>query len=230
VTLAAEQQLEVDRLRALVASTSDVSAEQLLAQRAVPFRRDLGYDPLASVNLDLLQGSALALDDAELAALAANGFVVTDRLRYPHFAYGYQTIYSQDLPVFVSADAILQAVHQSYDAILATIEVAALVPELETLLASMRARLASAPALDAETRADADLFLAVGMSLLQGSIADPSPAPARRSWRSSSRSRRAVRAAPTSRSSAPSGSWTSRSSCRAATTRTCPRCRGTSAR
>lgn len=173
VALTADQQAELDLLRGLVAATSDLGADALLAGRTVPFRGDLGYDPLAAVNLDLVQGSALALDGAELAALGADGFVITDRHRYPHFAYGYQTIYSQDLPVFVSADSILQAVHQSYDAVLAAIEVAALVPELETLLVSMRTRLEAASGLDAETRADADLFLAVALSLLRDSVAGP---------------------------------------------------------
>lgn len=172
-TLTAGQQAEVDRLQALVAATSDLGADALLARRAVPFRTELGYDPLAAVNLDLVQRSALALDGAELAAFAADGFVVTDRHRYPHFAYGYQTIYSQDLPVFVSADAILQAVHQSYDAILAVVEYAALVPELQALLTSMRAHLAATASLDAEVRGDADVFLAVALSLLEGTLAEP---------------------------------------------------------
>ncbi|HEU4385166.1 MAG TPA: DUF3160 domain-containing protein [Anaeromyxobacteraceae bacterium] len=172
VALTAEQQAEVDRLQALLAATSHLDPDALIAQRAVPFRADLGYDPLAAVNLELVQGSALALDGQELAALAADGFVVTDRHRYPHFAYGYQTIYSQDLPVFVSADAILQAVHQSYDAILAMVEHTALVPELHALLASMRARLEST-SLDAQARGDADLLLAVALSLLDGTLAEP---------------------------------------------------------
>jgi hypothetical protein len=173
VALTAEQQLQADAAQQLVAATRDLTAEQLLAQRAVSFRRDLGYGPLAAVNLDLVQGSALALDTTELAALAADGFTITDRHRYPHFAYGYQTIYSQDLPVFISADAILQAVHHSYDAILMAVERAALVPELETLLSSMRARLAGASTLDVETRGDVDLYLAVALSLLRGSLAEP---------------------------------------------------------
>lgn len=173
VTLTSEQQAEVDRLGALLAASAGLSADALLARRAVAFRAGLGYDPLAAVNLDLVQGSALALDADELAALAADGFVVTDRHRYPHFAYGYQEIYSQDLPVFVSADAILQAVHQSYDAILVWIEVGALAPELDALLVSMRARLAADATLDPSARTDADLFLAVALSLLRGGGAGP---------------------------------------------------------
>lgn len=173
VTLGPDQQAELDRLRSILATTSGLTAEDLVASRAVPFRTDLGFDPLAAVNLDLVQASAIALDDAELSALSTRGFVVTDRHRYPHFAWGYQEIYSQDLPVFISADSILQAVHQSYDRILQAVEVAALVPELDGLLASMRSRLAADATLDPSTRADADLFLAVASSLLRGELAVP---------------------------------------------------------
>jgi hypothetical protein len=125
------------------------------------------------VNLNLIQASALKLDAAEMGALSRTGFVISDKRRYPHFAYGYETIYSQDLPVFVSADSILQAVHQSYDSILKAIEQSTLVPEVTQLLGSMRQQLAGAQALDATTRADADLFLAVGLSLLSGRAAPP---------------------------------------------------------
>ncbi len=130
VRLNAEQQAEVDRLSALTAETRALTTEQLLTSRAVPFRASLGYDPLSAVNFGLIQSSALALVGNELELLAKNGFVVSDKRRYPHFAYGYKAIYSQDLPVFISADSILQAVHQSYDAILEALELAALAPDL----------------------------------------------------------------------------------------------------
>ncbi len=173
VALTADQQAQVDAYRGLVAANDGLDADALLARRAIAWRTALGYDPLAAVNLDLVQGSALGLDTAELAALGADGFVVTDRRRYPHFAYGYQEIYSHDLPVFVSADSILQAVHQSYDGILEAIEYAALAPELDALLVSMRARLAADAALGEGARTDADLFLAVGLSLLRGTTQPP---------------------------------------------------------
>ena len=75
--------------------------------------------------------------------LARNGFVISDRQKFPTFAYGYASIYADDLPVFVSADSILYAVHRSYDEILKQIEIASLRPALKTLLAGMRAALAA---------------------------------------------------------------------------------------
>ena len=134
VGLPPEQQAEVDRLTALQAEAGASTADELLRRRAVPFRATLGYDPQAAKNMNLIQASALKLDAAEMGALAKNGFVISDKRRYPHFGYGYKTIYSQDLPVFVSADSILQAVHQSYDDILKAIELEALIPELGALL------------------------------------------------------------------------------------------------
>ena len=172
VTLGAVQQAEVDRLASLLDETRALSPEELLRRRAVPFQNTLGYDPRAAVNLDLIQASALGLDAAELAALARHGFVISDKRRYPHFAYGYKTIYSQDLPVFISADSILQAVHQSYEGILKAVEIEALIPELDALLTSMRGRLHDSTLARATSR-DVDLYLTVAHSLLRGKLAPP---------------------------------------------------------
>jgi hypothetical protein len=165
-TLSAEQQAEVDRLTALKAESAGLTADQLLSRRAVPFQAQLGYDPRAARNLDLIQASALKLDEAELTALGKNGFVISDKRRYPHFGYGYKTVYSQDLPVYISADSILQAVHQSYDDMLKALELEALIPELRALLSGMRTRLAAMTALDSQTHKDVDLFLTVAAGLL----------------------------------------------------------------
>jgi hypothetical protein len=171
--LGPEQQAELTRLLAVRDEQKGLRPEDLIARRAVPWRAQLGYDPAAAANMGLIQASALKLDAAELAALTKHGFVISDKRRYPHFAYGLRTIYSQDLPVFISADAILQAIHQSYDDILKAIELEALMPQLDQLLAGMRTRLAADATLDARTRADADLFLTVGLGLLRDSLPAP---------------------------------------------------------
>jgi hypothetical protein len=172
VSLSAEQQAEVDRLKAIHAEATSITPEQLLAKRAVPWKT-LTYDATTAQHLDLIQSSPLKLNTAELDVLKRNGFVISDKHRFPHFGYGYKTIYASDLPVFVSADSILQAVHQSYDAILKAIEIDALAPELGRLLDGMRTRLATNPPTDPQARADADLFLAVAKSLLTENVAAP---------------------------------------------------------
>ena len=127
--LNAEQQAEVDRLVGPDRRDAELTAEQLLARRAVPFRASLGYDPTRGRRTSISSRPRRCGSTAPSSSCwRKNGFVISDKRRYPHFAYGYKTIYSQDLPVFISADSILQAVHQSYDAILKALELEALVP------------------------------------------------------------------------------------------------------
>jgi hypothetical protein len=147
-----------------------LNADSLAAKRAVTFQTDLGYDPMASAGMDLLQASNLSLTADEAALLQRNGFAILARHEFPSFFYAYLTIYGEDLPVYVSADSVLDAVHRSYDDLLANLERAVMVPELRALLASMRAKLAGQ---SGETAADAELFLAVAQGLLEGETPAP---------------------------------------------------------
>ncbi len=169
------RQQELAALQAQLDAVSGLDAAGFAAKYAVPFITDLGYDPLAAKGLDRIQSSSISLSADEQGALGARGFVVTARHRYPSFVYGYQTIYTNDLPVYISADSILYAVHKSFDDVLKTVEEQALVPALDRLLASMRSALASGAGSDisAAGRRDADVYLAVAKSLLTGSAAAP---------------------------------------------------------
>lgn len=155
-------------LRSTLQSLEGLTADDLQAKHPADFQQ-LGYSPSAAHGLDLLQGSMLKLNTDELERLDERGFVIVDRQRFPHFSYAYDAIYAADLPVFVSADSVLHAVHRSYDEILEALETAALLPELTALLEGMRATLGSGGAADlgADARSDADLFLAVAASLLR---------------------------------------------------------------
>jgi hypothetical protein len=130
----------------------------------------VGYDPQAAKGFDLLQASHLKLNDTEVGMLRQNAFVITARQAFPSFFFGYKSIYADDLPVFISADSILYAVHRSYDAILKEVEQNQLITALEQLLASMHRLLGSGAgsALGATARSDADLFLTVARRLLAG--------------------------------------------------------------
>ncbi|MCA9732289.1 MAG: DUF3160 domain-containing protein [Deferribacteres bacterium] len=74
------------------------------------------------------------LTNYEKELLYKNGFMVTQRLQSSTFAEAFLEIYYSDLPVFVSTDAILHAMHMSYDAILVTLEENILIPELKALM------------------------------------------------------------------------------------------------
>lgn len=171
LTLPDADAAELARLRERLEAVRELDAEALVASRALPYATELGYSPRAAEHMALIQASSFALDEAQLAALDARGFVITGD-RFPTFGYGYHTIYAQELPLYVSADSVLEAVHRSYDEILKALELGSLIPALRHLLATMRERLPGA-ALEAGARADADLFLAVGLSLLDGAEAPP---------------------------------------------------------
>ncbi len=119
-----------------------------------------------------------ALDEHERAVLEDNGFVVTQRLGAASAAQLMHTIYEHDQPLFVSADAVLHAWHMSYDAMLEELETTWLSSALDRLLAGMAGAVAElgheprAAALDQGVQ-DADLFIAVGRSLLADTPVKP---------------------------------------------------------
>jgi len=166
--------LQTAEYGALAQQLSDaraLSAAQLRAQHAPSFGEGLGYSAVSATGLELIQASKLSLTASERARLGQTGFVILPRREYPSFPYAYTEIYSEDLPVFVSADMILEAVHRSYDSILQALEQTELTPRLDRLLSRLTDRLASAQfggADGAGLAADLDLYLTVGRRLLGG--------------------------------------------------------------
>ena len=170
--LPADQKAELDALMSEIKASANMTPAEFDTLYEVPFTPSLGYDPKAAEHLSLIQASPSALDADELDVLGANGFVISDKKRFPTFGYGYASIYAQDLPVYISADSILYAVHRSYDDILQAVETSLLVPELLTLLDGMRGQLTQGGAgtVSPEARADVDVFLAVAKGLLDGTV------------------------------------------------------------
>jgi hypothetical protein len=162
------------RVAAALSAVAGVDSAGLATRYPTAFST-LSYDPRTAANLGLIRDSKLGLTSAEEAVLAQNGFVISDRQKFPTFVYGYASIYGADLPLFVSADSMLYVVHRSYDAMLKAIESASLRPALKTLLAGMRSALAAGAvsSLGAETAADLDVYLAVASGLLDPTAAAP---------------------------------------------------------
>ncbi len=170
-----DKQAELDALMAEAEKSASMTADEFGGKYSISFASGLGYDPITADGMSLIQASGVALDQDELAVLANNGFVISEKKRFPTFVYGYQTVYSQDLPLYVSADSIMYAVHRSYDAILKAVELASLAPDVQKLLTSMHVELGQggATALGVEARADADLYLAVALALLTDQTVAP---------------------------------------------------------
>jgi hypothetical protein len=62
------------------------------------------------------------LNTNEFAVFATNGFVVSERLGTSSFAQAYYKIFNDDLPVFITADSILQAWHRTFSNMLEELE------------------------------------------------------------------------------------------------------------
>jgi hypothetical protein len=155
---------------ALVADTpADTAA--FLTRWHPDYLAQLPYDPSAAVNLPLIQQSSLQLNADELAVLAKSGFTISARQAFGTFFMGYVGIYANDLPLFVSGDSVLHAVHRSYDEILKSVEYATLQPSLNNVITGMRTALAveaGSGVWPDESLADVDEYLTVAYGLAMG--------------------------------------------------------------
>lgn len=115
----------------------------------------------------------------EKELISDNHFMVSERLSYFSFADAFVNIYSSDLPLFLSTDFFLHALHVSYDVMLRDLEAGVLEPNLLSLLYSMRNQVSALYAGYSESPdllqavEDADLFLSIALSLLEDSEIKP---------------------------------------------------------
>lgn len=149
--------------------------------RTAKFWTEFNADP-AQVNLGKQRtdpGYRLTdfrLSESELDLFLKNGFVVSERLGSTTFANVFYSLFSDDLPVFISADCALHAWHLTYQRMLAELEETQLAPQLGGILDGMANALARTPPQVRqgplqENLQDADYFLSVARSLLAGTNA-----------------------------------------------------------
>ena len=77
------------------------------------------------------------LTDYEKQLVQQHGFMASERLSFDSFDDAVRDIYYKDLPVFVTADAILHSVHKSYDLILMHTEGEILIQNMKDILTSL---------------------------------------------------------------------------------------------
>eukprot|EP00164_Ancoracysta_twista_P000193 GFYU01000278.1.p1 GENE.GFYU01000278.1~~GFYU01000278.1.p1 ORF type:complete len:847 (+),score=188.04 GFYU01000278.1:290-2542(+) len=113
----------------------------------------------------------------EMEKYQRNGFVVSERLGAPTFGDLFYRIYTDHLPVFVSADSILHAWHKTFDYFLESLEENVFLPALTRLVGDIRRRLLKVPsdrsAFVTDAIEDVDVFLTVALSLLTNSEKSP---------------------------------------------------------
>src|ERR1700692_4518035 len=98
------------------------------------------FTPTQARFFDLVNAT-LQFTPEEIAQLERNGFVVSDRLEFESFALAYAYLHQEDLPVLITTDSLLHAIHQTYDDLLIKTEEVLLFPRLSKLLHCCRAQL-----------------------------------------------------------------------------------------
>ncbi|MCA9695012.1 MAG: DUF3160 domain-containing protein [Myxococcales bacterium] len=149
-----------------------LSPDELLAEYPAPRTLEqVSYDPLSATYLDqIAQYSGMTPEHDAL--LAQNGFVAVSSNKPWSFTTTYVDLYYNDLPVLVTTDSVLYALHKSFDSILLAYEREALINEVDRMLMTMHGRLGEQIAANAiptdllEPARDMDLYLTVGRSLL----------------------------------------------------------------
>ena len=174
---ASAQDFDPDAYAAFLEAHADLSGADLARIHAAGTFLDASPAVAASAlyrdSLDL----HYELTEDEEALLDRHGFMVTERLQPLSFANGFLDVYTADLPVFLSTDAVLHALHMSYDSILMQTEVAVLSPLLSRALAALHGEVAAlatdyaAEGMRQPVR-DLDVYLTVARALLaEGSVA-----------------------------------------------------------
>jgi hypothetical protein len=162
------------QFQAFVKEQGDLEAPALFQRLVIrPVKEGrLPFDPTAITYFDLI-ADELKLTPSELRIFRERGVVSVDHQRPYSMASTYYAIYTRDLPVFVTSDSILHALHRSYDEVLKNLETSLFTYVIDGTLASASAELgraasgATTPALR-QTFDDVDLYFTTARNLLRG--------------------------------------------------------------
>lgn len=120
----------------------------------------------------------MQLTKPEVAALNQDGFAIVDVGRRMSMGSAYYTIYAGDLPVLVTTDSILHAMHRSFDDLLMELEAWLLLPAIDTILQRTHAQVvADAAGQPTQAHRDLDLHLSIARALLAGAALKGGRAP-----------------------------------------------------
>lgn len=180
--LSAQSTFDKDDYVSFLKNNQDLSAGEALQMFPPPndyYSEVTGRIPVEKfVYLDTIK-QKLELTDDETELLRKNRFVVTERLSYNTFGQAFHDVYIKDLPVFVTTDAILHALHFSYDKILLDLERAIMEPNLKEFIAELRsnypalkAKYADEPKMQQALK-DVDLYISIANGLLNETEPNP---------------------------------------------------------
>jgi hypothetical protein len=165
---------EFAQFEPLLAKHRDLTYDQLLAKLGKPrsYLQQLSFDPTTAKYYDVVKDK-MALTPAEIDLLKKNGLVSIDQNQRHSFASAYFHAFVQDLPVFVTSDSILHALHRSYDDILRELEMTLFTWTIGSILEESHGLVAERAARNqdgtlASSYRDLDLYLTVARNLLAG--------------------------------------------------------------
>jgi hypothetical protein len=170
--LLAQSEFDAKKYQEFVEKHNDMSSGQLLEMYPAG-------DFLSKYQTDI--SNALFFDEAdelykftdyEMSLIEKHGFMVTERVEYNNFQQAFYEIFNNDLPVYLSADAILYAYHKSFQKILMELEENEFAPGIEESLEEMKNKLNSYPLSDDNQEYNeaiyaVDLYIAVAQSLIK---------------------------------------------------------------
>jgi hypothetical protein len=152
------------RFAALVKEAPDLEYEDLLARLSLkPTAAKLSFVPSKARYYPEVE-RALGLAAGEKQALDTFGLAMVDHGNKLSMGQAYLEIYRADLPVFVTTDSILHALHRSYDEILRQIEEESLFSNLDMALAKLQTALCELPKTSASRANISDLNVAVAVA------------------------------------------------------------------
>lgn len=171
----AQSSFSVDDYKLFLQANENITTQQLLenynagefkASTISGWNNALYYDSI-EIKLNLTEG--------EKSLINKNSFVVSERLAKGSFGEQLEEIYHNDLPLYISSDAILHAFHASYDKILKETELRILIDRITMLLENMNGSFAVIEAkynhVDSlkQMLKDLDLYITVPRKILNSS-------------------------------------------------------------
>ena len=165
--------LNLDLYKNYLSSHQDMTYDQITSEfPAGYFLSNINSNWKSALYINDIE-QKLGLTEYEKDLLSKHGFMVSERLKDASFGLQFRKIYDLDLPVFVTTDAILYALHRSYDAILKRMEITYLIGKVTNLLQNLHdnipalaSQYSSNPAMNTYIK-DVDFYLTVPLKLFK---------------------------------------------------------------
>ena len=131
-------QFDIEAYKEYLNSHKDMSVEGLLQE--YPAGNFLSDAPTDFMNSEYADSISLkfALTDYEKSLINKHGFMVTERLNYPTFIHAFWDVFKKDMPVYLSSEAILHALHFNFDNILIMFEESSINNNLQLAIQKMK--------------------------------------------------------------------------------------------